>query len=108
MEKDTKCKGRGELARDPTISIAALDVAMDKEAARLDKIEAKVGYICSRYLGDSLISYVSEVPGEGGVDWGYTSEIGKAKTLSLYWKRRFVNDCRRCSAKAFVYAKKVM
>ena len=63
-------------------------------------------YICSRYLGDNLISYVSEVPGEGGVDWGYTSNKRQAKNLSLYWMRRFVNDCLRCNTKAFVHTKK--
>jgi|GEM_PF-4777177 len=59
-------------------------------------------YICSRFLGDNSIHYVSEIPGEGGVDWGYTNDPKKAKRLSHYWMRRFVNDCRRCNSKSFV------
>lgn len=85
-----------------TIAESELDAGMDREAKQLDEIEAKQKYICSRYLGDNRIAYVSETPGEDGVDWGYVNSRDKAKPLSLYWKRRFVNDCRRVQTFAYV------
>lgn len=36
--------------------------------------------------------YVAQLPGDGGVDWGYTSKISKAIDLSEYWMRRFRNE----------------
>jgi len=40
--------------------------------------------------------YVSELPGHGGVDWGYTPNFDKALPLSRYWHRRFMANARRC------------
>ena len=40
--------------------------------------------------------YVAQVPGDGGKDWGYTSDRAKATPLSLYWRRRFERDMARC------------
>ncbi len=39
--------------------------------------------------------FVSEKPGEGGVDWGYVLTAAEAKPLSTYWARRFAADMRR-------------
>ena len=47
-----------------------------------------------------VIFYVAQVPGEGGVDWGYTLECTKAKPLSIYWQRRFSKDCERVGTTA--------
>jgi hypothetical protein len=46
--------------------------------------------------------YVREMPHEGpdgGPDWGYTDDPGKATPLSPYWYRRFAADMRRVGAK---------
>jgi hypothetical protein len=40
--------------------------------------------------------YVSELPGHGGVDWGYTNDIKKALPISEYWWKRFASDRRAC------------
>jgi len=40
--------------------------------------------------------YGSEIPGDGGVDWGYHPKFDKALPLSRYWHRRFMADARRC------------
>lgn len=49
--------------------------------------------------------YVSEVPGDGGKDWGYTTDSSKAISLNTYWRRRFAADCRRVGSVAqFFYA----
>ena len=56
-------------------------------------------YICSRIWRDNLpVFYVRELPGEGGVDWGYVEERRKARPVSTYWARRFVADMRRVGA----------
>jgi hypothetical protein len=55
--------------------------------------------------------YVSQLPGEMGKDWGYTTKpegvlrydaqidamraLDAAKPLSVYWQRRFRRDCER-------------
>jgi hypothetical protein len=36
--------------------------------------------------------------GEGGTDWGYTDDPGKARPLNTHWMRRFVADMNRVSA----------
>ena len=41
------------------------------------------------------ILYVSDLPGHGGVDWGYDSNVSKAIHLSPYWQRRFRKDTER-------------
>jgi hypothetical protein len=57
--------------------------------------------IASRvWLPHLPLFYVSELPGEGGIDWGYTTDASKARLLSAYWQRRFAADCRRCNAEA--------
>ena len=41
------------------------------------------------------ILYVSDLPGHGGVDWGYGWHVSKATHLPLYWQRRFRKDTER-------------
>jgi len=57
--------------------------------------------VASRRWND-LTFYVVNVPGDGGVDWGYTTERSKALRLNTYYARRFVADCRRVGAVATV------
>ena len=47
-----------------------------------------------------VVFYVSERPGEGGVDWGYVEDQKKATPLNTYWQRRFAADCRRVGSEA--------
>jgi hypothetical protein len=44
--------------------------------------------------------YVSELPGHGGVDWGYTTDASKAVALNDYWWKRFASDRRKCGSVA--------
>jgi hypothetical protein len=46
------------------------------------------------------VFYVAQVKGDGGADWGYTTEPAKACHLSPYWVRRFNADCRYCGTVA--------
>lgn len=55
---------------------------------------------CAMHTGAPL-HYVRELPGDGGVDWGYVTEAAKAKPLSKYWARRFRADCLRCGRVAY-------
>jgi hypothetical protein len=48
--------------------------------------------------------YVAQVPGEGGVDWGYTTDIAKARGLNKYWQRRFAADARHVGHKAYFWS----
>lgn len=54
------------------------------------------------YRTDAMgrVMYVSEVPGDGGVDWGYVGNVDKAKPMSPYWRRRFFCDMRRVGVEA--------
>lgn len=55
--------------------------------------------IASRYwLPNHPWYYVAQVPGEGGKDWGYTTDHKLAKPLPIYWQRRFSSDCRHVGA----------
>lgn len=36
------------------------------------------------------------LPGQGGVDWGWTDVASEAMELTPYWQRRFLADQRRC------------
>jgi hypothetical protein len=47
--------------------------------------------------------YVSHLPGEEGKDWGYTTEVKKAKPLTPHYQRRFAAYCRKVNAKADFY-----
>ena len=41
-------------------------------------------------------SYVSELPGHCGVDWGYVRQTNRALPLSPYWLARFAANAREC------------
>ncbi len=47
-----------------------------------------------------IFYYVSELPGEGGVDWGYTTKSEQAIVLSPYWQRRFNHDMQAVNTSA--------
>jgi len=49
-------------------------------------------WIVWRLGNDNRIDYVSEVPGDGGVDWGYTWDRKKALPLSMFQLRCFESD----------------
>lgn len=36
------------------------------------------------------------LPGQDGIDWGWTDKISEAATLSPYWQHRFKADQRAC------------
>ena len=44
--------------------------------------------------------WVAQLPGDDGVDWGYTRKRAQAIMLTSYWRRRFAADCRREGAVA--------
>ena len=44
--------------------------------------------------------WVESLPGDGGVDWGYTEDPSKAMLLSPYWQRRFSKYCRDVNSQA--------
>lgn len=56
-------------------------------------------YILSRRRPDGRYDYVSDLPGHGGKDWGYTTKVDVAIVVNEYWKRRFLADMQRVSAK---------
>ena len=57
--------------------------------------------IASRYWNkNNPVFYVSEKRGDGGADWGYTTDVSKAVDLSPYWQRLFNSDCNKCGVTA--------
>ena len=55
-------------------------------------------YRCSRQW-NGRTWYAQNLPGDGGVDWGYTELPDEALLLSTYWMRRFVANARACGDK---------
>lgn len=51
-------------------------------------------FLLSRDWAHNVRMYVTERPGDGGVDWGYSTDATKARPFSLYWAKRFAADCR--------------
>jgi hypothetical protein len=49
------------------------------------------------------IYFVQSLPGDGGVDWGYTKNPAEAIDLSPYWQRRFRRDCERVGYEAHFF-----
>lgn len=47
--------------------------------------------------------WVAQLPGDGGVDWGYMPTSQDAIPLNVYWQRRFNADCRRLGRTAKFY-----
>ena len=63
-------------------------------------------YIAWENYGDSRHQkrlYVSEYPGEGGVDWGYNPNIEKAKKMPKWWLQRFLKNQRVCGHHLWQY-----
>lgn len=52
-------------------------------------------FLCYRQWDTAHIFYVAQVPGDDGVDWGYTQNPSQAAKVSEYWMRRFKADCGR-------------
>lgn len=48
--------------------------------------------------------YVSEVKGNGGADWGYTTDINKAVVLNTNQWKSFAKDMREVGCAAFALA----
>ena len=59
------------------------------------KLKAEPKYILYRQWDSCRAFYVTEVPGDGGKDWGYTEQSSKAVPVSRYWMARFKADCAR-------------
>ena len=59
-----------------------------------------LAYRVNRFTRTAL--YVSEKPGEGGKDWGYTPDRTKAQVLSNYWLKRFKSDMRAVRDTSYV------
>lgn len=56
-------------------------------------------FVCSRLWSPGKTFYVAATPGQGGKDWGYETESGKAIPISPYWKRRFMADMGRVNGR---------
>ena len=48
-----------------------------------------------------LYWWVAQVPGEEGVDWGFTDKIEQARPLNKYYQRRWGKACRDYGVRAF-------
>ena len=48
------------------------------------------------------VFYVAQVKGDGGVDWGYSTNAKDACHLSPYWVRRFKADCQAVGVEATI------
>lgn len=55
----------------------------------------------SNRRGDSTRMYVSELPGHGGADWGYTSDRQKALKVTPQTAKRFAAMCKHVGARWF-------
>jgi hypothetical protein len=49
--------------------------------------------IAYRQWQPGIFLYISNLPGDGGVDWGYHPSPARALALSPYWQRRFRRFC---------------
>lgn len=50
-------------------------------------------HTCYTFFSDkSPAMYVAQVPGDGGKDWGFTTDITQAKPLSEEMRRAFSKD----------------
>jgi len=56
-------------------------------------------WILSRGTVSGLRDYISAVPGDGGKDWEYTTDPGKALACNSYWQRRFLKDMAKVPAR---------
>ena len=59
------------------------------------KTKPSGNYVLYRQWDGCRVFYVSETPGDGGKDWGYSEQPSKAIRVSRYWMARFKADCAR-------------
>ncbi len=52
-----------------------------------------------RFTNRGAPMYVESVPGDGGVDWGYTTKRENALLLNAYFAKRFASDSRYVKAR---------
>lgn len=57
------------------------------------------------FSAKSAPMYVSDLRGDGGVDWGYTKDITKARDLNRNEWQSFAKDMRECGSAAFALAR---
>lgn len=55
-------------------------------------------YICSRQWNGHTY-YAQSVPGDGGVDWGYTTNPAQALPLNKWFAVRFNANAQHCDGK---------
>ena len=55
----------------------------------------------ARVWTPSVVFYVANLPGDGGVDWGYDTDPKRAIELSPYWLQRFHAMCRKVGAQSW-------
>ncbi|WP_445244360.1 Ig-like domain-containing protein, partial [Microcoleus sp. OTE_8_concoct_300] len=74
-----------------------------RQAGHPDLFWCRNGVRLAPYSSGAIrMAYVEQVPGDGGKDWGYTSNAIEALPLNKYFTRRFVADCRRVGAQAIL------
>jgi len=61
-------------------------------------------WVCYRQWDQLKVFYVTETPGNGGEDWGYSLNPTDAVLLNTYWMRRFKADCARVGSVGLCYA----
>jgi len=47
---------------------------------------------------DRSVWYVAQVKGDGGKDWGWTTDRSQAINVGYGWARRFMADRRHCGS----------
>jgi hypothetical protein len=68
-------------------------------------IYVKTRIVYRFFSAKSAPMYVSERKGDGGVDWGYTGDIKKARVLNRNEWQSFAKDMRECGSAAFALAR---
>ena len=74
---------------------------MNAQQAREMKQEPK--YVLYRQWDTCRCFYVANLPGHGGVDWGYSERPSDAIPVSRYWMARFKADCARVGSNGCCY-----
>ena len=60
-------------------------------------------YVLYRQWDTARVFYVTDLPGHGGVDWGYSERPSDAISVSRYWMARFKMDCARVNQHGLCY-----
>ena len=90
---------RSLVGREATEASAASEAArfrFDNEPLETDAYAHRAGLP----RGHARIMWVANLPGHGGVDWGYTQDPKQAMLISPYWQRRFKTDMYRVGSDA--------